>query len=67
MKEAVQPEPLALGVPDVARALSISAKSVWNAIGRGEIRTVRVGHRVLVTRAELDRILSGATAEKAEG
>jgi excisionase family DNA binding protein len=49
-------------VPEAARFLRVSEKSVWKAIRRGEIKTARLGHRVLVPRTALDEFLGGQAA-----
>jgi excisionase family DNA binding protein len=50
--------PLAYSILDSAKQLSVSPQSVRKLIERGELRTRRVGVRVLVPRAELERFLS---------
>jgi hypothetical protein len=42
-------------VENAARILDISPRLLWTFIGRGEVRTRRVGTRVLVPRKELER------------
>jgi excisionase family DNA binding protein len=49
---------LALGIKDAARALSLSPWTVRKYIAKGLIPCVRVGRRVLVEPAELERLLS---------
>ena len=50
---AAAPEPLLHTVPEAARMLSISAGTAWMLIRKGELPSVRLGHRVLIPRAEL--------------
>ena len=56
------PEPLAVTRADVGAQLGVSLQTVDRLIGRGEIRAVRVGRRVLIPRDEPARFLSGRLA-----
>jgi len=47
-------------VPETAAILGISARSAWKYTRKGEIRTVRLGGRVLVPLSEIDRVLQRA-------
>lgn len=42
-------------VPQGARVLGLSDRSIWEFIKRGEIRVRRIGTRVLIHRRELER------------
>jgi excisionase family DNA binding protein len=42
-------------IPQGARVLGISARLLWTFVQRGEIRTRRVGARVLIHRRELEK------------
>jgi excisionase family DNA binding protein len=42
-------------VPQSARVLGLSPRSLWDFVRRGEIRVRRVGTRVLISRRELER------------
>jgi excisionase family DNA binding protein len=44
---------LLLSVPEVARHLRVSTKTIWNLIGDGSLVTIRVGRRVLVRDSDL--------------
>jgi excisionase family DNA binding protein len=59
----MSPVPLAYPVPDAAVALGVSARHVWNCIARGEVRSIRLGRRVLIPATEIDRLLGGSTPE----
>jgi excisionase family DNA binding protein len=48
-----------LSIAAAAHALAVSERHVRGLIERGEIRSVRLGRRVLVAITELDRIVSG--------
>jgi excisionase family DNA binding protein len=53
---------LTLSIPDVAKLLGISNNLAYEAAARGEIPTVKIGRRVLVSRAALDRLLGAEAA-----
>lgn len=53
-------QPLAVGVKEACRLLSIGPTNFYKRARLGEIRTVRLGMRILVPRSEIDAILSGA-------
>jgi len=48
-------QPVRLGVPDVARALSIGRTEVFMMIRRGDLRSLKIGRRRLVPVSELHR------------
>ncbi len=59
-KRSVRAEPpTLLSVAEAARLLSISERSLWSALRRGDILKVKVGRRALVPRAEIERIAAG--------
>lgn len=49
------PDQLLYGVEQAARVLGLSSRLLWAFINRGELRTRRVGVRVLVHRRELEK------------
>jgi excisionase family DNA binding protein len=51
---------LTLTVEEVAKALHVSRTLAFQAVHRGEIPSIRVGRRILVPRAALERMLEGA-------
>jgi excisionase family DNA binding protein len=51
-----------LTVVQAARVLGISRWAAYDAARRGEIPTIRIGDRVLVSKPALDEMLRGATA-----
>lgn len=51
-------EALTVSIPEAAKMLGISRNLAYAGAARGEIPTVKVGHRVLVPRAALDRLLN---------
>jgi excisionase family DNA binding protein len=48
-----------LTIPETARRLRIGRRQAYEAAARGEIPTIRIGARVLVPVAALERMLSG--------
>jgi len=53
---AVVESPLLLSVADAARLLGIGERHCWDLIAAREIRSVKLGQRRLVPRAEIERI-----------
>lgn len=49
---------LALSIPDAADAIAVSARTVEELIRMGELRCARIGRRIVVPVAELDRYLT---------
>jgi excisionase family DNA binding protein len=56
-----QAERLTHTVEEAAALLGISRNSAYEAVRRGQLPVLRIGRRLVVPRAALDRILSGAT------
>lgn len=54
------PEPSVLTIEEAARSLRIGRNSAYEAARRGELPTIRIGRRLLVPRAALERMLEGA-------
>ena len=48
---------LTVTIPEVAEALGIGLNQAYEAAKRGEIPTIRIGKRILVPKAALDRLL----------
>ena len=53
-------EKMVLTVPEAAKVLGIGKNLAYEAIQRGEIPSVKVGGRILVPVAALDKFLVGA-------
>jgi excisionase family DNA binding protein len=49
-----------LTVEEAARVLGISRSSAYEAVRRGELPTVKIGRRYVVSRVALERMLSQA-------
>jgi len=48
--------PLLLAVPDAARLLGIGPTFAWELVRAGDLPSVKLGRRVLVPRAALERL-----------
>lgn len=55
------PRRLTLTVEEAAAALGISRAFAYESVNRGDIPSIRIGRRILVPKAALDRMLSGET------
>jgi excisionase family DNA binding protein len=58
---AAKADPRAFSVDEVARRLGVHRLTVRAAIGRGDLRAVRLGRRVLVPCSALETFLAGTT------
>ncbi len=52
---------LTMTVEEAAEALGISRAFAYEAVNNGDIPTIRIGRRILVPKAALQRLLGGAT------
>jgi len=48
-------------VDDTARILGVGRNSAYSACKSGDVRTIRIGGRILVPKAEVDRLLLGTS------
>jgi predicted DNA-binding transcriptional regulator AlpA len=56
--------PATYSVPEAARLLGISRSSAFEAARRGDLPgAIRIGHRVVVSRRVLERVLNGEPTE----
>ena len=55
-----------LTVNEIAEHLKLNPQTVRNWIDQGALRAVRIGRRVRVPRAEMDRVLAQGTSTTAE-
>ena len=58
--DATQHDRLTLTVEEAAQRLGLSRWSAYNLAKNGELPTIKLGRRVLVPKAALDRLLAGA-------
>jgi excisionase family DNA binding protein len=49
-------------IEEVARLLGIGRNAAYEAARRGDFPTIKVGHRIVVPRAPIDRMLGGEAA-----
>jgi len=57
---------LTFTVEETAKILGIGRNSAYEAVARGEIPVIRVGKRLLVPKAALERLLNCSQAKTAE-
>ena len=57
---------LTFTVDETAKILGIGRNSAYEAVARGEIPVIRVGKRLLVPKAALEKLLSGNQTKTAE-
>ena len=63
---AVVPGQILFSVPQAARVLGLSPRLCWTFVQRGELRSRRVGRRLLIHRRELERFALKDHSTKAE-
>jgi excisionase family DNA binding protein len=56
---SADPTPQALSVKDAAKALGVSEATVGRLRKLGKLESIRLGSRVLVPVASIDRVLAG--------
>ncbi len=56
----------AYSVAEAAEELGVSQWLVREAIRRGEIRSIRIGKRIIIPAAEIDRFLGTSDAQEAD-
>lgn len=54
-----EPQAEVVDVPEAAKILGVSRNSGYEAVKRKEIPSIRIGRRLRVPRAALDRLLAG--------
>lgn len=54
-----------LTVPEAAKALRVSPRTYYAAAARGEVPAVRIGRRLVVPGAALERLLEGGARREA--
>ncbi len=57
-------EKLTLSVPECAKRLGIGQNAAYEAVARGEIPVIKVGKRLLVPKAQLEKLLAGELSSK---
>jgi excisionase family DNA binding protein len=51
---------LAISVAQTAELLGLSTASVYHAVQRGDIPSIRIGGRILIGRVAVERMLAGS-------
>ncbi len=57
---------MTLTVTEVAKLLGIGRSAAYNAARRGEIPSIRIGRRILIPSAALERFLQESATTKVE-
>jgi excisionase family DNA binding protein len=57
-----EPQPLTLTIPQAAELLGISASKAYEAARAGDLPTIKIGARVLVSRRRLEELIDGENA-----
>lgn len=58
-------EPLVYTPKEFARLMHVSNRHVYDLVAAGEIRSVRLGDKILIPKTEVERILNGEPKEGA--
>ena len=53
-----EPTPLAKTINDACKSLSIGRSTLYELIGTGELRAIKIRNRTLIPTAELERIIN---------
>ena len=56
-KQAV--EPIAVGSKQAAELLGIGERTLWTLVNRGDLRSIKVGSRVLIPRKAMEDFIDG--------
>ena len=55
--------PRAVNVEKAAKLIGIGRSLAWDMVRRGDLRSVKAGHRTLIPLTVIDEFLAGATAD----
>jgi excisionase family DNA binding protein len=58
-----RPEPLVYSIDEVARLLNISRSHAYESVQRGQLPHIKLGARILIPRAALDRMLEAPASD----
>jgi excisionase family DNA binding protein len=61
-EEADSPRALTLTIPQAAQLLGISVSKTYEAARAGQLPTLRVGTRVLISRRRLEELIDGTAS-----
>jgi excisionase family DNA binding protein len=56
------PTKLTMSIPEAGKALGVSRTTIYKLANSGELPTIKLGKRILVPIAQLDRLLNGRAA-----
>jgi excisionase family DNA binding protein len=59
--EKQEEQPLLLSVPQAARLLNLCDRTVWDLIADRQLRSKRVGRRVLIPRTSVEQFVESAS------
>jgi excisionase family DNA binding protein len=62
--EVLDTMPATITIDEAAAVLGVSRNSAYSAVARGEIPAIRIGRRLLVPKAALERLLESAETPK---
>jgi excisionase family DNA binding protein len=62
MQDGSKMERRTFSVPEAGQLLGLSRNSAYEAARRGDLPTIRIGRRLFVAKAALDRMLAGEAA-----
>lgn len=61
----VEPKPLAVTISSARKISGLGNTTIWKLIGENKLTTIKVGRRVLVTYASLEKLLSPTAVDGA--
>lgn len=67
-KRTTHPEPTStelLTVPEAARLMRLATPTVYQRCAARQIEHVRIGRKILISRAEVDRLIAEGTVKRA--
>lgn len=56
-------EPLVLTVEQARKLLGLSRSLIYQAINSGQIPSIRIGRRILIPTAQLERLINGSSEQ----
>jgi excisionase family DNA binding protein len=59
MSKETKTDPDVLTIEEARKRLRIGRNAIYNAIARSEVPSFRIGHRILIPRVALERMLRG--------
>lgn len=65
--KSVKSKSLTVSIDEASRMLGISRNSTYQQVAAGTIPSLRLGRRIVVPKAQLDRLLSGEPTNGRDG